>query len=86
LAIIAARPSIRVAMHALKKRKDKTMRVLFAIWGFFGFLICGFVTVLAINLNAAALMAMPTVILMWIGGMFLFGLAAMLNYQEWKQT
>ena len=50
------------------------MRIVFWIWGGFGFLICGFGTFFAINPSTPALMAVSTVLLMWIGGMVLFGL------------
>ena len=44
--------------------------------GFFGFLICCFVAFIANNPNGPALMVLPTLILMWVGGMGLLGLAA----------
>ena len=59
------------------------MRIVFWIWGGFGFLICGFGTFLAINPSTPALMAVSTVLLMWIGGMVLFGLSAIRQRQEW---
>jgi hypothetical protein len=46
------------------------MRIVFWIWGGFGFLICGFGTFFAINPSTPALMAVSTVLLMWIGEWF----------------
>ena len=59
------------------------MRIVFWIWGGFGFLICGFGTFFAINPSTPALMAVSTVLLMWIGGMVLFGLSAIRQRQKW---
>ena len=50
------------------------MRIVFWRWG--GFLLVGFGTFFAINPSTPALMAVSTVLLMWIGGMVLFGLSA----------
>jgi hypothetical protein len=59
------------------------MRIVFWMLGGFGFLICGFGTFFAINPSTPALMAVSTVLLIWIGGTVLFGLSAIRQRQEW---
>jgi len=59
------------------------MRAVFYIWGGFGFLFCGLLT-FGVAANNPATATLLMVLLMWIGGMVLLGLAAILQYLEWR--
>ena len=74
------RSSIRQKVRREHRRKNENSVLEM---GRLGFLICGFGTFFAINPSTPALMAVSTVLLMWIGGMVLFGLSAIRQRQEW---
>ena len=62
-----------------------TLVTLFWLWGTFGFLInVGlYVDTMGKSIGVGTSATMPTTALLWIGGMLLFGIGAMINPRDY---
>jgi hypothetical protein len=64
------------------------MRGMFYVWGYLGLFICGIGTFSLFGSpttpTIGSILMITILVLMWTGGMILFGLTAILQYLEWK--